>query len=188
MYLHTAFNQTTQESEMSFPIHPPMVHFAIGLFSLSFVLDFLGLLNRNDKLHFTARINLYASVPAVLAAVVTGLIEKNRIFISPGAREAFEVHETLAFIISALVIILAMWRLNLKGLRWQKARTYYIILSFATLIIIFSSGYYGSQLVYRYGSGTSLPYHPPETVPEKLQKVPQSSETMFQAEPDTSGS
>jgi uncharacterized membrane protein len=172
---------------MSFPIHPPMVHFAIGLFCLSFVLDFLGFLNRNDKLHFTARINLYASVPAVLAAVVTGLIEKNRIFISPSVRVTFEVHETLAFVISALVIILAMWRLNLKGLHWQKARIYYMVLSLATVIIIFSGGYYGSQLVYRYGSGTFLPYHSPETMPEKLQKVPQSSEDMFQAEPDTTG-
>lgn len=172
---------------MSFPIHPPMVHFAIGLFCLSFVLDFLGLLNRNEKFHFAARINLYASVPAVLATVVTGLIEKNRVFISPAARETFEIHETLAFVISALVCILAMWRINLKGLRWQKARIYYIIISFATVITIFSGGYYGSQLVFRYGSGTLLPYHSPETMPENLPKTPFNQEDMFQAEPDTTG-
>jgi len=170
---------------MPIAIHSPLVHFAIALFALSFILDGLGIINHNEKYNFAAQINLYASVPAVLAAVITGLIEKNRVFLPPAAQEVFEIHETLAFVITTLFVVLSLWRLNLKGPRWQETKRYYMVISFAALLLIFSGGYYGSQLVYRYGIGTTEISDSSKTTQGTTPDQSKNRDNLFYAKPDT---
>ncbi len=166
--------------------HPQVVHFAVALFPLSVLFDILGLISGNQKYFTAARLNLIGSAAAVVAAVATGLLEKSRVQVPDAAGPAFEIHETMAFIITAMIIGLFLWRIAMKKGDWQRFRYYYLLVSFVAMLALFTGSWYGGKLVYQFGVGIeniSVKAPNPQEIPSPETGIPRDN--LFEAETDS---
>ncbi|UCF65043.1 MAG: DUF2231 domain-containing protein [bacterium] len=135
------------------PIHPFMVHFVIALFVMSVLLDILGWISRNEKLHFAAWINLIGASIGTLLAISSGLWDKNHILLTTESGKIMEIHESLAFISACLINLLALWRSGKRGLILKRFRLIYLIISLVGLGTVLSGAFYGGKLVFHYKTG-----------------------------------
>jgi uncharacterized membrane protein len=90
---------------------------------------------------------------ALGATVVSGLVAKGELTIQAGGQDFFETHQQVAFLVLALASSLLLWRISNRLLLPSKYRRTYLILSFATVVLIWIGAWYGGELVYRFGVG-----------------------------------
>lgn len=132
-------------------LHPIINHFTIALISVSVLLDILGAITKNEKLHTAAWINLIIGAFAGVFTFVTGLIAEANVAHSGEAHEIMETHETIGFFILGIVAVLFVWRLFLKGRFPMKAGFLYIVLGLVGTGLIFLNGFYGGEMVFKHG-------------------------------------
>ena len=133
-----------------------MVHFVITLYTLSLFLDLVGIKSgKREYLHF-GFIALILTGIFVILAVVSGLIEENRVVIPPNAESVFEIHETMAFISTVLILAMAFWRIGLKNQLSGNILSIYLIVTIIGMISLYAGAFYGGKLVYEYGSGVRM--------------------------------
>ncbi len=138
-------------------IHPLIVHLPIALLTFSFLFDFLGLLAKKEQFERTAWWGFLAGTIGLLLSVATGLSAESSTIISDAAREHFDSHQQLAFAVTGLYSFLLFWRVASRTklpLSKQKA---FVTLSFLGVILIWTTAWYGGELVYRFGVGVSIP-------------------------------
>jgi len=90
------------------------------------------------------------------ATVISGLAAKSHIIISQNGREAFEMHEEIAFFVAALAVTLLLWRIA-AGMLLPKKKALYLSLLTATVILVWVGAWYGGELVYTFGTGVHHP-------------------------------
>lgn len=134
------------------PLHPALVHFPIGLFLLSLVLDIAPYLwtTSNNLFHAGYYSMLFGLVGAVLAAVA-GLVDWSDIRIDHPARKTATLH----MILNLTVIALFGINLFLRAGQPELARVPlpFLMLSLVGSGMILVSGYLGGTLVYDNGIG-----------------------------------
>lgn len=167
------------------PIHPMLVHFPIGLFVLSLLLDLASL--AFPSVPHLLRDSFYAMLAGIifsLIAAVPGFVDYTDIRSDhPGKRTA-TAHMTLN------LIVVALYGINL-GLRSStiadsKISLVPLILSLLGIALLSVSGYLGGKLVY--DEGIAVGRHKRRTpTPEntlKLSALPEGAEIVFVPVPD----
>jgi uncharacterized membrane protein/nitrite reductase/ring-hydroxylating ferredoxin subunit len=129
------------------PIHPILVHFPIGLFILSFILDLLSLIFPSvPNLVRDAFYSMLVGIITALIAAVPGFVDYTDIRTDhPGKRTA------TAHLLLNLVVV-ALYGINL-GVRSStidqfKTPLMPLVLSLIGVALLFLSGYLGGRLVY----------------------------------------
>jgi uncharacterized membrane protein len=148
---------------MTHPLHPTVVHFPIALLFTAVFFAVLEALLKRDVYNQILTWLLGLGVLSAVAAVVTGVWEEERVEAAGVPEHAIEQHETLAFAtLAVFAVLLAMqW---FRGRRWMPSHpALFFIIAFAGLTLLGMTGYYGGDLVYRYGAGVEQAAPPPVT-------------------------
>lgn len=134
------------------PLHPMLVHFPIGLFILSFLLDVASLISPSEL--YLIRDSFYAMLLGVimaLVAAVPGFVDYTDIRSDhPGKRTA-----TAHLILNLMVVALYGINLGVRSsmLSDSRIRTGPLVLSLIGIGLLSASGYLGGRLVYDEGIG-----------------------------------
>lgn len=136
-----------------FIFHPIVVHFAIALVLFGVVADCFGSLRRQMQMQEVGRACFLSGVVALGLAVVSGWIEQEL----PRPASAFDeqmqgvlfLHEYLGYGLLALFLVLAVMRLRIQG----RLPVVFVLLAALGAAGIVLQGYWGGELVYRYGAG-----------------------------------
>ncbi len=149
-------------------IHPRIVHFPVALFIFYFFLETSGIIFKKDFMLKTAYLILAVGVFTALLAVLTGnqanaavkLLAKNK----SGLNDLIELHENYAtatvWYFSALLIFRTY--LLVKKKFWEsitsngKFKYLLIVLGLIGCYLIYMTGIYGGDLVFKHGIGTQL--------------------------------
>jgi uncharacterized membrane protein len=171
---------------MNMPIHPYIVHFAVALFSVSFLLDVFGFILRKDSLQQVAWINLLVSGIAVILAVASGLWEENRIAIPEMAQATFQNHQTAAFISAVIILSLLLWRAASKGKIPVSKKWIYLIIGAAGFAALAFTAQQGGKLVYHHSLGVESKIEQKSDSSLNPTKIgPNSTKDFFSSEQDT---
>src|SRR6266700_1637541 len=134
------------------PLHPMLVHFPIGLFLLSLLLDLASL--AFPSVPNLVRDSFYAMLLGVITALmaaVPGFVDYTDIRSDHPAKRTATAHLTLN------LIVVALYGINLgvrsSSLVDPKIQTAPLILSFIAIALLSVSGYLGGRLVYDDGIG-----------------------------------
>jgi len=134
------------------PVHPMLVHFPIGLFVLSFVLDLTSL--AFPSVPNLVRDSFYAMLVGIITALfaaVPGFVDYTDIRSDHPAKRTATAHMTLN------LIVVALYGINLgvrsSMLADSKIPLLPLILSLVGTALLSASGYLGGRLVYDDGIG-----------------------------------
>jgi len=134
------------------PLHPALVHFPIGLFVLSLMLDIALYLNLTSIDLFPASLYTMAGGLAMgILAALTGLVDRSDIRLDHPARKTSTVHMLLN--LSALGLFGINYALRLGQSNLPVLPLPYLLLSLAGVGILLFSGYLGGTMVYDDGIG-----------------------------------
>ncbi|MGH8007825.1 MAG: DUF2231 domain-containing protein [Candidatus Binatia bacterium] len=134
-------------------VHPICVHFAIALSVFGVILDWAGSLRQQSHWQQAGRLSFLAGVAAMGLAVLSGWIEQQL----PQPTSAFDAHmentffyhEYLGYGLFGFFIALAVVRLQIPS----RLPGLFVIFSALGLVGLMVEGYWGGELVYRYGAG-----------------------------------
>ncbi len=134
-------------------LHPAFVHFAIALTVFGVLLDCGGSILRNREWQRAGQIGFFVGAGAVGLAVLSGWIEQqlpqpSSVF-DPQVQELFFYHEYGGYILLGFFAILSVARLQINA----QLPLLYMILAGLGLIGLTIQGYWGGEMVYRYGAG-----------------------------------
>jgi len=136
------------------PIHPMVVHFPIALLLTSWLFDLLALRWRGGQFRETSLSLLVLGVLAAAVALFTGHGAEEAV--EQGGKipkQAIETHEALAF--ASFWIFAGL--LGLRGISYwglMRERPGLVLgLGVAGSLLLLVAGYFGGDLVYRYGAG-----------------------------------
>jgi uncharacterized membrane protein/nitrite reductase/ring-hydroxylating ferredoxin subunit len=134
------------------PLHPALVHFPIGLFLLSLVLDIASYLGStsNDLVQASFYAIAIGLVMGILA-VIAGLADRSDIRLDHPARKTVNLH--MALNLSALVLFAINLFLRLRQMDSAAVPPGYLLLSLIGVGLILFSGYLGGTMVYDDGVG-----------------------------------
>jgi len=145
------------------PIHPFFVHFPIAFLIAYVITEILYFVLKRDFLNKLAFIFLSIGVIGALLSVITGQIEYNkfeeiveRTF--PEIEHNLEEHEKLGkltLIIFSLTLIIRISSTFLKKFK-TFLQVIVLLLSIIGSYVLFKTGIYGGNLVYKHGIGTKL--------------------------------
>lgn len=138
------------------PLHPQIVHFPIVLFTVSFLLDLVGVIIGSKKWTQFGGILLSLAVVSSLIALITGQSSEQSLKpMSDILHEAVEEHEGMATRVFFFFLILGALRgwLQLKDKFNSWKQWSYVILAGAGVILILRVGQLGGTLVYKHGAG-----------------------------------
>ena len=141
------------ESGPILPLHPVCVHFAVALVVFGVLLDCAGSLAGNRDWQHAGRLGLFAGVGGVGLAVLSGWLER-RLPQPDGAfdaqiRDLVWYHEYGGYLLFGFFLLLAAVRLQIR----ERLPVAYMLLAFAGVCGLGLQGYWGGELVYRYGAG-----------------------------------
>ena len=139
-----------------FPLHPPLVHFALAAAVGASLFEGLGLILRRPPLRQTGG-HLLALIPFLLAATIAaGLYDADPVPLKGEVGALIVLHRNLGFWTGGTYLV--AWLL-----RWVEHRRYagrevprpfvvlYALLLLTGLGLILVTGYYGSELVFKQG-------------------------------------
>ncbi len=141
-------------------IHPKLVHFPIAFLLGALALDVWGAIRKNEFYHRVAWVQLVLALVFAVLAVVSGLLAANNVPHNDLSHETMETHETLGYIIAAVLLVLFVWRWRLQGNFPQKgAALYWLVLVIGSGLMVYSSDL-GGKMVYEYGVAVkAVPQH-----------------------------
>lgn len=146
------FKAFLQGKPFGHPLHPALVHFPIGLFLLSLILDIASYLEVTSNVLFRA--SLYAMGVGLgmgILAALTGLVDRSDIRLDHPARKTSTIHMVLNLTALGLFGINFFLRLGQEDL--SGFTLIYLLLSLIGVGIFLVSGYLGGKMVYDNGIG-----------------------------------
>jgi uncharacterized membrane protein/nitrite reductase/ring-hydroxylating ferredoxin subunit len=146
------FKALLQGKPFGHPLHPALVHFPIGLFILSLILDIASYLGftLNDLFRASFYTIAFGIATGILAALV-GLVDRSDIRLDHPARKTANLHMLLNLTAIGLFGINLFFRAGQSEL--TRTPLPYLLLSFVGVGIIMFSGYLGGTMVYDNGIG-----------------------------------
>ncbi len=132
------------------PIHPMLVHFPIGFFVLSFILDLVGL--APSPRPFLVPAAFYAMLLGIITALlaaVPGFVDYTDIRRDHPGKGAATAHMSLN-LIAVVVYAINLW-IRAPALTEPRVSWLALILSFIGVSLLSASGYLGGRLVYDEG-------------------------------------
>ncbi|HJR78758.1 MAG TPA: DUF2231 domain-containing protein [Anaerolineales bacterium] len=141
-----------QGKPIGHPLHPALVHFPIGLFVLSLLLDiasYLGIISNN--LFRTSLYTMGFGVALGVLAVLTGLVDRSDIRLDHPARKTSTIHMVLNLTGLGLFGLNFFLRLGQSNL--TVVALPHLLLSLVGVGTILVSGYLGGTMVYDNGIG-----------------------------------
>jgi uncharacterized membrane protein len=138
---------------MSHPLHPILVHFPIALLSTAILFEALELLLKRDFLRPAATWLLGLGMLGGILATVAGFWNEEAAEAAGVPETAIDRHENLALLTLAVFAVLLAMRW-LRGRRWiPEHPAVFFLIALAGLALLGATGYFGGDLVYRYGAG-----------------------------------
>lgn len=137
-------------------IHPALTHFPIALLTFSLLFDIISvLLGRVDfeRIGFWTQL---LGVAGLGATIVSGLLARSGLSIHEPADQIIQLHQQVAFSVAVLASILLLWRIGVRFQIPQRRRNLYLLLSFATVLLLWVGAWYGGELVYGFGVGVKV--------------------------------
>jgi len=133
--------------------HPLLSHFAVALVPSAFCFYLIGIAVRSERFCFAGRVTLWLGLAGAALSTWSGMQAEGRL---PGQgerlRSVMELHEAGAWILLALVLVLAVWSLAAVERRPRSPWLFLLVLAFAGLMAL-QSGDIGQRLVYIEGAG-----------------------------------
>jgi uncharacterized membrane protein len=146
---------------MSHPIHSLIVHFPIALLFTSVFFDLLGIITENKNFRQTAFWLLILGLIGGIVAAGFGAWSEEAVEAAGVPESAVDRHETLAVITLIVFGILLIFRWWIRN-RWSvRDRVSYVCVAMLGLLLLGATGFYGGELVYRYGAGVKSSLPPP---------------------------
>lgn len=135
-------------------LHPFFVHFPIALLvSALFVHVLFWWWKHHAFLLFSRFLLVGAAVGALFAALSGGWAEDAAGVLSVEVHEAIEQHETLGYVQSWLLPVLALWGvLRRKTMLERELSIFFGVMMLATVLMLYT-GWLGGGLVYEHGVG-----------------------------------
>ncbi len=134
-------------------LHPVCVHFAVALIVFGVFLDCGGSLVERPDWQQAGQIGFFVGVGAVGLAVLSGWIEQQlpqpRSVFDPHVAELLFYHEYGGYALLGFFIVLLVARWQIRG----RLPPLYIVLAGVGVIGLTIQGYWGGEMVYRYGAG-----------------------------------
>jgi uncharacterized membrane protein len=144
-------------------LHPRIVHFPIAFFIIYSVFEISGIILKKDFLNKAAYIILIFGIITALLAVLTGNQAQNaaKLILNRkmmGISEAIKKHEEFATITIWYFTLLFILRTYLLIKKKYEGSWKYIFIGFGLIgcYLIYSTGYYGGELVFKHGIGVHL--------------------------------
>lgn len=143
-------------------IHPIVVHFPIALFLTGFALDVIGHIFQRETLKRAGLILVILGALGALAAMLSGQVAEESVEeqLSKAGERVLDTHEDLGKLTAYLLLAVAAIRVLIETgwlNRWRlvagAALAIYLIAGVIGLGTLTVTGYYGGELVYRYGAG-----------------------------------
>ena len=165
------------ESGPILPLHPVCVHFAVALVVFGVLLDCVGSLVRNAAWQHAGRLGLFGGVGGVGLAVLSGWLE-HRLPQPEGAfdaqiRDLVWYHEYGGYLLFGFFLLLAAIRWRIKG----RLPAAYMVLALVGVCGLGIQGYWGGELVYRYGAGMRAVHVLTETLQRRTTGAAAASES-----------
>ncbi len=138
---------------MTHPIHPMLVHFPIALLFVSVLFDLIFFYTGREEFKKGGFWLLILGWVAGLAATLSGTWSEDIVEKAGVPKAAIELHETFAFSTLALFAGLMLVRFWIRN-RWSsRDRLLYAGMAMIGLALLATTGFWGGDLVYRYGAG-----------------------------------
>ncbi len=143
-------------------LHPKIIHFPIAFFILYFMFESSGIILRKEFLLKSALIILILAIIFSVLAVLTGNqayeIVKQRQTDTALYKDVINLHELFATITLWYFMAVMFLRIYfvVKKKFVGKVQYLFIILGLIGSLLIFLTGLYGGELVFKYGIGTKI--------------------------------
>lgn len=141
--------------------HPLVVHFSIALLSMSTFFFVLLFFSKNKeiqgKLQTMAYWNLWLGSGFAVITVIAGWFAYNSVAHDGPSHLAMTEHRNWALVTMTVFVLISFWSINKYKKNENTGRVFLIVMLVAFGLLI-STGWRGSEAVYRYGLGVmSLP-------------------------------
>lgn len=139
-------------------LHPPLVHFAIAIPVLVFLIEIINLVVKKRAIGVTAFFILILGFAAASAAYLTGITDGKTAFdtLSAAGQTALKGHEvfgTYLVLASAVLIIFKMLSAMIqRGL----VKASYLLVLLVFTVAVMKQGKDGAELVYQYGANVKV--------------------------------
>lgn len=119
---------------------------------MGFVLSVVAILWKKDEYSSVAMLVFWISAVAAVATAITGTADAEIVKVIPGIEEALSRHSTLGNATAWGMVSMAFISLYLK-LKGQLANWMFLTILLILTILVFTTGYYGGELVFLHGAG-----------------------------------
>lgn len=138
-------------------LHPILVHFPIALLITALAFDLVGVIWKRDAFTSAGFYAQFLGALGAIAAVVTGKAAEEPVEDIAGIEETLELHERLGQISmwAAIAVVALRWYLLRRQLFGPRMRLAMSVLSLGLAVLVGLSGFYGGELVYRFGAGVA---------------------------------
>lgn len=148
------------------PIHPSVVHFPIALLFTAIFFEILGFLSRRAEYRQFGFWLLALGMVSGVVAAGFGWWGEDLVKAAGVPGDAIERHEffgVATLIAFGLLLVFRRWARD----RWSvRDKAIYLAMAVAGLLLLATTGYFGGDLVYRYGAGVQKPTSAAPITPE----------------------
>lgn len=140
-------------AELSWNIHPMIVHFPIAMLTGYFLMDVLGLALRKAELRLAARWMLYLGAVGSAAAAAAGWYAAQRVPHGGTVHEVMVWHGRIGLTVAGLASVLAVWRWIVQERLVAMALAFQILMSAILMAALALGADLGGWMVYGHGVG-----------------------------------
>ncbi len=148
---------------MPHPIHPLLVHFPIALLFTAIFFEMLGFLLRREFFRDATLWLLALGLTGGMVAAIFGFWTEEEVEASGVPEAAVDLHETfavLSLVVFGALLVFRLWR---RRVWTPRDEAIYFSVAMIGLLLLGTAGFFGGELVYRYGAGVQQPVLPPGT-------------------------
>lgn len=132
--------------------HPILVHFTIGLLSISALLYLAGSILKKENLLIAARWNLWIGAILTIGTVIAGFDAYNSVAHDAVSHAAMTDHKNWALPTAGIFMALALWAACKQRGEKTVSPVFVVAIVLASGLLAMT-GYKGGEVVYRHGTG-----------------------------------